>query len=165
MVIPPNYTENIPEMIEPNWKSDDKFVYSVLSDVANSSLKDIFPHYKDITQCKLNKEDLLDLDYCGDDIDVNKLVDDFRGPAIYIGIWLSLAIIFTIVGVIWCICNKCCCCCKGKKGDDLDYLVNTESDEDLRQIGVYQGDRKHNLKLVWRITLAVLMTCWVIGFS
>lgn len=163
-IIFPNYTENIPQMLESHWKSDATFTYSILADVykvANKNLHSIFPLNEDVKECKINEEDLLDLNYCGDNPDVDKILEDFSGPVTYIGIWACLAVIFTVVGIVWCICNKCCCCSQSKKINDLDYLVNTDSDSDLGIFNI-KGSRAN---MIWKIVIAVLMTFWILGFG
>lgn len=163
----PNYTENVPLMSDNVWQSNPEFTYSLLSGVykiAEKNLKQIFPNFNEISGCKINPDDLLDFQYC-ENVDADEIIDDFSGVFSYIVIWLIFGLIFTIVGIIWCFCNKCCCCCGVGKENKIKDLVNTDPEFEIAGVNTSKSDEPAWNTLGLRIFVGVLMALWIIGFA
>jgi hypothetical protein len=159
-----DYSDNVPSMSNETWESDASFEYSLISGVwkiAEKNLNSLFKPYQEFTTCQINKDDLLDWSLCGEqDVDSEKIADDLMSPIIYISFWLLVGLIFTIAGIVWCLCNKCNCCCGRRRTNGLIDLVNTDPEFESNS-----GFKSNETSKIVVIVLGVLMGLWIIGFT
>lgn len=100
-----------PNMKDQTWDSNPFFEYTEMSGIhkaANSSQHSIFPTYGEYEGFYLNEDDILD--FSG--IEWNDSVWENSGPVAYTAVLITLAVIFTIGGIVFCFMSRCCCFCR-----------------------------------------------------
>ncbi|CAL8091081.1 unnamed protein product [Orchesella dallaii] len=161
MTTDPDYLEGFPSMSDNVWVADHEFdlgQVSSLFGVANKSLRSIFGVYDEFV---LKEDDLLNFE----DFESEDFVGDSVGVIVYMSIWVAIAVLFTIAGIIWCVCNKCICCCKSSftgGGKNIDELESSDPHYQLRPYYSERNDGEKKLK-VGAIIIAVLMAVWLLG--
>jgi len=150
------------------WETSEPFEYKLLAGTwtqAENNLDSIFKPYSEFKSCGTNEDDLLDFNCDGTgpdgEFDFDVWYEDFSGPFYYATFWLLFAVIFTIVGIVWCVCNKCQCCCGGRnynRKSDTYGLQNTDPEFETSS----SGTKKKTLMVY---VLGVLMAFWTIGYA